>query len=81
VNTVMRKTFKKMDAQNRKDNQNAFAALEKQGIKTVSPDDTQLAEWQATGASAAKNFAAQGKIDPALVTRLQGILAEFRAAN
>ena len=81
VNAIMRDTFKKMDAQNRKDNQSAFAALEKQGIKTVSPDAAQLTEWQATGAAAAKNFAAQGKIDPAMVSRIQGLLAEFRAAN
>lgn len=81
VNTVMRDTFKKMDAQNRKDNQNAFAALEKQGIKTVSPNAAQLVEWQATGAAAAKNFATNGKIDPALVGKIQGLLAEFRAAN
>ena len=81
VNAIMRDTFKKMDAQNRKDNQSAFAALKKQGIKTVSPDAAQLTEWQATGAAAAKKFAAQGKIDPAMVSRIQGLLADFRAAN
>ncbi len=81
VNAIMRDTFKKMDAQNRKDNQSAFAALKKQGIKTISPDAAQLTEWQATGAAAAKNFAAQGKIDPAMVSRIQGLLADFRAAN
>jgi len=81
VNTIMRETFKKMDTQNRKDNRAAFAALEKQGLKTVSPDESQLSEWKAKGAVAAESFSTQGKIDPELVSKVQSLLSEYRAAN
>jgi TRAP-type C4-dicarboxylate transport system substrate-binding protein len=81
VNEVMREAFRKMDIQNRKDNQNAFSALEKQGIKTVSPDSDQLNQWKSKGIGAAENFAAQGKIDPAILARVRKLLAEYRAGQ
>ncbi len=81
VNSVMRDTSKKMDVQNRKDNRAAFAALEKQGIKTVSPDESQLKEWKATGAVAAESFVKQGKIEPEWVSKVQTLLSEYRASQ
>jgi len=81
VNTVMRAAFNKMDVQNRKDNQNAFSALENQGIKMVTPDVGQLKEWKEKGVAAAGGFAKRGKIDPAVVNRVQSLLSEYRAAQ
>ena len=81
VNTVMREAFEKMDAQNRKDNQNAFAALENQGIKMVSPDAEQLKVWKEKGVVAAQSFTKQGKIDPEVVNKVQNLLTEYRAAH
>jgi TRAP-type C4-dicarboxylate transport system substrate-binding protein len=81
VNEVMREAFRKMDIQNRKGNQNAFSALEKQGIKTVSPDAEQLNQWKIKGKGAAENFAIQGKIDPAILARVRKLLAEYRAGQ
>jgi TRAP-type C4-dicarboxylate transport system substrate-binding protein len=81
VDTVMREAFKKMDAQNRKDNQNAFAALENQGIKMVAPDAAQLKEWKEKGVVAAQSFSKQGKIDPEVVDKVQSLLTEYRAAQ
>lgn len=81
VNTVMRAAFNKMDAQNRNDNQNAFSALENQGIKTVTPDAGQLKEWKEKGVAAAGGFAQRGKIAPAVVSRVQSLLSEYRAAQ
>jgi len=81
VSKVMRDAFNKMDAQNRLDNQNAFAALAKQGIKTISPDAQQLEEWKQVGADAAQNFATRGKIDPAISDKVYGLLKEYRAAQ
>jgi hypothetical protein len=70
-----------MDAQNRKDNQNAFAALENQGIKMVAPDAAQLKEWKEKGVVAAQSFSKQGKIDPEVVDKVQSLLTEYRAAQ
>jgi len=81
VTRAMRAAFKKMDAQNRKDNQNAFAALEKQGIKTVSPDAAQLAAWQEKGVAAAATYIERGKIDPALAGRVDKMLQDYRATH
>ncbi len=81
VNTVMRAAAKKMDAQNRKDNQNAFSALENQGIKMVTPDAGQLKEWKEKGVAAAEGFVRRGKIDPAVVNRAQSLLSEYRASQ
>ena len=81
VTQSMRAAFKKMDAQNRKDNQNAFAALEKQGIKTVAPDDAQLTVWKERGVAAAANFADRGKIDPAISRKVEKLLLEYRATQ
>lgn len=81
VNTVMRAAFKKMDAQNRLDNQNAFAALEKQGIKRVVPDAMQREEWTRVGVEAAKNFATRGNINPEVTAEVYRLLKEYRAAQ
>jgi TRAP-type C4-dicarboxylate transport system substrate-binding protein len=81
VNKVMRVAFKKMDQQNRLDNQNAFEALEKQGIKTVSPDATQRIEWTRVGAEAAINFAKRGKIDTTVTDKVYRLLEEYRATQ
>lgn len=81
VTKAMRAAFKKMDVQNRKDNQNAFAALEKQGIKTVSPDAAQRQSWQDQGLVAADNFVIRGKINPALSKKVEKLLLEYRASN
>lgn len=81
VTQSMRGAFKKMDVQNRKDNQNAFAALEKQGIKTVMPDATQLEVWKERGEGAAASFADRGKIDPAVSSKVEKLLMEYRATH
>ena len=78
VRTVMRDAFKKMDAQNRKDNQEAFAALEKQGIKMITPSDEQILVWKEKTKEAAKIFATRGKIDQSYQDRINQLLAEYR---
>ncbi len=81
VTKAMRAAFKKMDVQNRKDNQNAFAALEKQGIKTVTPDAEQLKAWKQKAVVAAATFADRGKIDPAISKKVEKLLIEYRASH
>jgi TRAP-type C4-dicarboxylate transport system substrate-binding protein len=81
VDAVMRRAFKTMDTQNRKDNQAAFVALENQGLTRVLPDPAQLIDWKSRGEAAAENFSKQGKIDPALISKVDELLADFRATK
>lgn len=81
VTKAMRAAFQKMDLQNREDNQNAFAALEKQGIKTVTPNAEQLKAWKEKGVVAAATFADRGKIDPAISKKVEKLLTEYRASH
>ena len=74
----MREAFKKMDAQNRLDNESAFAALENQNIKRIQPSAEQFADWQTRGQLAAANFVERGGIDPALMKRVNELLEKFR---
>ncbi len=78
VRSVMREAFLKMDAQNRKDNENAFTALKTQGIKMVTPTDEQVKVWKDKTAKAAKIFADRGNIDQSFQDRINQLLAEFR---
>ncbi len=81
VTKVMRAAFKKMDVQNRKDNRAAFAALEKQGIKTVTPDAAQSQQWKDKGVAASAGFVERGKIDPAIAAKIEKLLLEYRASH
>ena len=78
VRTVMRETFKIVDAQNRKDNQDAFVALKKQGIKMVTPNADEVIVWKAKTKEAAKIFAKRGKIDQKFQDRINLLLTDFR---
>lgn len=79
VTQSMRLAFDKMDKQNRKDNQNAFAALEKQGIKTITPNAAQLAVWKERGVTAAVSFVDRGEIDSSISSKVEKLLLEYRA--
>lgn len=78
VDSVMRKAFKKMDTQNRKDNQAAFAALENAGVKTLSPNAAQLSIWKDKTRIAADNFAERGNINPDILNKIHQLLSKFR---
>lgn len=78
VNGILRAAFAKINTQNRIDNDNAFAALKKQGIQIVKPTDAQLKVWREKTLTGGKIFAEKGKIDPALQQRINALLAEYR---
>lgn len=81
INQVMRNAFKKMDHQNRKDNQDAFAALKKQGIKLVTPTNEQISVWKEKTADAAKIFASRSGIDQPFQNKINQLLADFRKSS
>lgn len=81
VDRVMRTAFAGMNEQNRLDNESAFAALEKQNIRLLTPSAEQREEWYAKGAVAAENFTRRGSIDPDLIARVNALLQKFRTGQ
>ncbi len=81
IDRVMRAAFRKMDAQNRIDNESAFSALQNQNIKRLQPSPDQFVDWQTRGEAAAANFIERGGINPALIKRVNELLTSFRAGQ
>ena len=77
VDTIMRSAFEKMDKQNRKDNRDAFAALENQGLEITAPNTEQLKVWRARGKKAAVQFSERGKISAPALEKLERLMSEF----
>lgn len=78
VRNIMRKVFKRIDAQNRKDNVLAFSALGNQGIEVLSPDAATLDVWYKKGEKARKIIRSQGIMSDKDVDEVSELLNEFR---
>lgn len=78
VRNIMRKVFKRIDAQNRKDNVSAFSALGNQGIEVLSPDAATLDVWYKKGEKARKIIRSQGIMSDKDVDEVSKLLNEFR---
>ncbi|CAA0102755.1 Solute-binding protein [BD1-7 clade bacterium] len=79
VRDVMHAAFKKIDKQNRKDNQEAFKALENQGIKVLQPTAEEAADWEAKSAATRDAFMKTGQVKPETYQQMLKLLEEFRA--
>lgn len=81
VREIMAKTFREIDAINKKDNINAKQALINQGIKFIPlPGDT-LAEWHATGEKVRNILKEKGLYTQDVYKNLADAIAEFRNAH
>jgi len=81
VREVFTATFRKLNAQNRKDNDQARAALTKVGIQSVTPTPEEVARWQKAGDGVATTLGAEGQFDPKLLERVRARIAAYRAAG
>ncbi len=79
VRKVMGAAFKTIDAQNRKDNVEAQAALEKQGIAQVELTDAQRDEWYRMARQAEQNLLDKGLLSREALDELNGYLDEVRS--
>ncbi len=79
VREVMTAAYKKIDQQNRKDNESAYEALLKQNIELVSPTAEQVAEWYEKAKIAQKNSVQDGMFSQEIYGELDGYLEEFRS--
>jgi len=80
VREVFTATFRKLNAQNRKDDEQARAALAKAGIQSVTPTPEEVARWQKAADGVATKLGAEGQFDPKLLERVRARLAAYRAA-
>lgn len=78
VREVMGRVFREIDAQNRKDNVSAYAALMKQGIKAVKPSAAEVADWERNGAAATAQMIKDGIVSAAAAQQLDTLLAAAR---
>lgn len=81
VREVLTGTFRKLNVQNRKDNEQARAAMLKAGIQFIQPSADEVARWQKSADSVAVKLGAEGKFDPKLLERMRARIAAYRAAG
>ena len=73
--------FESIDRVNRTDNQNAYKALIAQGIKTTTPTEEELIEWQEVSNRSVGNLVETGEITAEILMRYQALLDEFRSQS
>ena len=81
VSEVLAAASGSMDRKTRADDQEARAALVKQGATFVDPTDETRAEWIEIAARATKKLLAERDYDPKIVAEIQRLLAEYRASH
>ncbi|MFC1747431.1 TRAP transporter substrate-binding protein DctP [Pseudomonadota bacterium] len=78
VEEVMSKTFVALDALNRKDNRQAKAALEKQGIAFTTPSSDEQSQWQHAVKSAVTQLVSKDIISSGITQQLYKHISDFR---
>ncbi len=81
VRQVFAKTFNQIDANSRKQNQKAFAALKNQGIKVVTPTAKELAVWQQYASKTIDTLVDEGQVSADMRDKLQTLLKQYRAGS
>ena len=78
VNEEFGSAFTRLEKINRDDNEQARAALQKQGVTITSPSVDETRSWEAVGIDARKSLSADANITPDMSTALNKALAEAR---
>jgi TRAP-type C4-dicarboxylate transport system substrate-binding protein len=81
VREVFTATFRRLNDQNRKDNEQARAAMAKVGIQFIVPAADEVARWQKAADGVATKLGADGQFDPKLLERFRARIASYRAAG
>ncbi len=75
---VMNGMFAEVDAENRIDNEKAYAALINQGIKVTSPAQADMPAWHGVASESIQGLLQSGQITPESLDLYQTYLEEFR---
>jgi TRAP-type C4-dicarboxylate transport system substrate-binding protein len=78
VREVFTETFRSIDAQNKKDNIAAMAALKNQGIDFVKPTPMQFAEWKTMTNVATQKLIDSEKLNKSAVDRINKLIKQYR---
>lgn len=78
VREVMGGVFKKLNAESRSNNAEAYEALRKQGITFVQPSTDERQVWESSINKAMQQLADEGVFSPDLLKTLRGYLADYR---
>ena len=81
VREVMEKIYRGFDQQGNEDNQNAYKALLDDGMKSVTPDQGQVHEWNRIIKESNHRLAEEGIIDIRLLNELECHVAAYRAGD
>ena len=81
VRESMGRQFKRMDKQNRRDNIAAMQTLQKQGIKLVKPQPSDITAWRHKADVFVKNLVSEGKLSDNILQLLNQHLGKYRAEN
>ena len=77
--SIMNKTFKLIDKQNKKNNAKSLLVLKNNGIQFIKPSTNELKEWQHYAEKANKKLVATGSLDEKLVKKVDNLLKQYRA--
>ncbi len=81
VKKRLAESFAGIDRQNRKDNENAFAALQQQGLKVVNIPESDQKAWYQRADDATKQIIADGLVSEEFYSEMKRLLDEFRAQS
>jgi TRAP-type C4-dicarboxylate transport system substrate-binding protein len=81
VSEVFGEASVNLDRKTRADDEEARAALVKQGVTFVDPTDETRAEWNEIAAKATKTLLAEREYDPKLYAEIEKMLTEYRASH
>ncbi len=79
VREVMERVYQGFEKQGNEDNANAYQALLKDGMKSVTPDASQVVKWQQAIQASNHQLAANGVIDSTLLSEVECYVAAYRA--
>ncbi len=71
-------TFKRMNRENRQENANAKAALRKQGIAFIRPEEAHRRQWEGTIDTAITELGNNGYFTRGLVKQVRALVREYR---
>src|SRR5690606_7891831 len=75
---VMEATFRRLNAQNRRDNEKAHEALRAQGVEFIEAPAEAVNEWRALAEKVNYQLAGEGYFSPELVRRAYELVGEYR---
>ncbi len=78
VREIMGRTWREMDAMNRRDNDRALETLRKQGITFIEPTPEISAQWYSLAAGIKRKIIDAGHLSPTAIRQLESHLNDYR---